>query len=82
MYRQVGDNPRKNLWSNVIEKISTKGIDYGKTIKQNDYVTKTHIGKEDETMKQGEIQIKLKGSEGHSIYLEISYNRLVPIKKT
>ena len=83
MYRQEGVNPRKNLWSNVIEKISTKGIDYGKTIKQNDYVKeKNGLGIESgETIKQGEIQIKLKGSEGNSIYLEISYNRLIPIKK-
>lgn len=58
--------------------MNKKGANYGKMIKQEDWVAnKTMLGQSDPTnmRQQGDVQIRVRGSEGHSIYIEISYNR-------
>jgi len=62
----------------IPDDINKKGANYGKMIKQDDWVAnKTILGQSDpnDMRQQGDVQIRVRGSEGHSIFIEISYNR-------
>ena len=56
-------------------KVNQRGIIYGKAIKQDDMINEFSLMGDKPPRKQGDVQIRLRGSEGHSIYIEISYNR-------
>jgi hypothetical protein len=73
--RQIGINEA------VPEDMTKKSTNYGKMIHQDDLVgTKGAFGRDmNNLFKQGDVQIRIRGSEGHSIFIEISYNRYKPI---
>ena len=66
-----------NVHEAVPDDLTKKSVNYGKMIIQDDFVGKMGVfGRDmDNMIKQGDVQIRLRGSEGHSIFIEISYNR-------